>query len=302
MEFYEKLQILRRESGLSQENLAELLHVSRQAISKWESGRTLPEVEKLLAISERFSVPLDFLLKDSLSLPDKGVGYEPGVPQEAVPPPMQQTAPKQETPECPPAAEPKMDCRYCPRQWRYEYKSARSLFGLPLVHVNLAFGCWRPGLYEKAPRAKGVLAVGNIASGVLAVGLLARGMLSLGGVSAGVLSLGCASVGLLCIGALAAGGVAVGALALGIVAVGAVAIGMFSLGAASLASHLAIGAAAAGRIAIGEMASGAETVTLVSEHNPFAQVSAQTVRHMLTEQFPRLWGFVVDALCALFYG
>lgn len=60
----EKLYKLRKNSGLSQEQLAEQLNVSRQAISKWESGTAVPESEKLVAISNYFGVSVDYLLKD----------------------------------------------------------------------------------------------------------------------------------------------------------------------------------------------------------------------------------------------
>ena len=62
MEFNEKLQELRKQKGLTQEELAELLYVSRTAISKWESGRGFPNIESLRAISKYFSVSLDELL------------------------------------------------------------------------------------------------------------------------------------------------------------------------------------------------------------------------------------------------
>lgn len=62
MEFNEKLQELRKQKGLTQEELAELLYVSRTAVSKWESGRGFPNIESLKAISKYFSVSLDELL------------------------------------------------------------------------------------------------------------------------------------------------------------------------------------------------------------------------------------------------
>lgn len=62
MEFNEKLQRLRKEKGLTQEELAELLYVSRTAVSKWESGRGIPNIESLKAISKFFSISLDELL------------------------------------------------------------------------------------------------------------------------------------------------------------------------------------------------------------------------------------------------
>ena len=62
MEFHEKLQELRKKRGLTQEELAEALFVSRTAISKWESGRGYPNIESLKAISKFFSVSIDELL------------------------------------------------------------------------------------------------------------------------------------------------------------------------------------------------------------------------------------------------
>lgn len=62
MEFNEKLQELRKNRGLTQEELAEILYVSRTAISKWESGRGYPNIESLKDISKFFSVGIDDLL------------------------------------------------------------------------------------------------------------------------------------------------------------------------------------------------------------------------------------------------
>jgi transcriptional regulator with XRE-family HTH domain len=62
MEFNEKIQELRKQKGLTQEELAEKLYVSRTAISKWESGRGYPNIESLKAIAKFFSVTVDELL------------------------------------------------------------------------------------------------------------------------------------------------------------------------------------------------------------------------------------------------
>ena len=62
MEFHEKLQSLRKSRGLTQEELAESLYVSRTAISKWESGRGLPSIDSLKEISVFFSISIDDLL------------------------------------------------------------------------------------------------------------------------------------------------------------------------------------------------------------------------------------------------
>ena len=62
MEFNEKLQRLRKQKGMTQEELAKKLYVSRTAISKWESGRGYPNIDSLRAIAKCFSVTLDELL------------------------------------------------------------------------------------------------------------------------------------------------------------------------------------------------------------------------------------------------
>ena len=65
MTFSEKLVRLRKRAGLSQESLAEALGVSRQAVSRWEQGTTLPDAAKLLPCARLFSVSVDWLLDDS---------------------------------------------------------------------------------------------------------------------------------------------------------------------------------------------------------------------------------------------
>ena len=62
MEFYEKLQELRKQRGMTQEELAQSLYVSRTAISKWESGRGYPNIDSLKGIAKFFAVTIDELL------------------------------------------------------------------------------------------------------------------------------------------------------------------------------------------------------------------------------------------------
>ena len=73
MEFHEKLQELRKSRGITQEELAEALYVSRTAISKWESGRGYPSIDSLKEISNYFSVTIDDLLSSEklLSIAEK---------------------------------------------------------------------------------------------------------------------------------------------------------------------------------------------------------------------------------------
>ncbi len=64
MKLHEKIYNLRKKEGLSQEALAEKLGVSRQSVSKWETGEAMPEVGKLLSLSKLFGVTTDYLLDD----------------------------------------------------------------------------------------------------------------------------------------------------------------------------------------------------------------------------------------------
>lgn len=65
MNISEKILYLRKANNLTQEELAEQLNVSRQSVSKWESEQTVPDVDKLIALSEIFKVSTDYLLKPS---------------------------------------------------------------------------------------------------------------------------------------------------------------------------------------------------------------------------------------------
>ncbi len=66
--FGEKVQSLRKLKGMSQEELVQHINVSRQAVSKWELNDTLPDIEKLIKISELFEVTIDTLVKDEKKL------------------------------------------------------------------------------------------------------------------------------------------------------------------------------------------------------------------------------------------
>ena len=62
MSFANNLKTIRKENNLSQEKLAEILLVSRQCVTKWESGTCYPEIDNLLELSQKFNVSLDWLL------------------------------------------------------------------------------------------------------------------------------------------------------------------------------------------------------------------------------------------------
>lgn len=75
MIFADKLIRLRKRMGLSQEELADMMKVSRQAVSKWEAAQSIPDLDKVLKLSELFGVSTDYLLKDDIEIEDN-VGGE----------------------------------------------------------------------------------------------------------------------------------------------------------------------------------------------------------------------------------
>ena len=68
MEFKEKLQLLRTNMKLSQEELANRLDISRQSITKWENGQSFPDIQNLIQLSEIFKVSIDRLVKKMISV------------------------------------------------------------------------------------------------------------------------------------------------------------------------------------------------------------------------------------------
>ena len=66
MDISEKILQLRKANNITQEELAEKINVSRQSISKWESGQSIPEKEKIVDLSGVFHVTTDYLLKTAL--------------------------------------------------------------------------------------------------------------------------------------------------------------------------------------------------------------------------------------------
>ena len=72
----DKIAWLRKKNGWSQEELAEKMNVSRQAVSKWESAQTVPDLEKILMLGNLFGVTTDYLLKDEMENEEFSAGEE----------------------------------------------------------------------------------------------------------------------------------------------------------------------------------------------------------------------------------
>lgn len=235
MEFADNLMALRKRRGLTQEELGNLVGASRQAVSKWETGQTTPELSKMIELARIFEVSTDELL-----------GLTPERPVEA----QMESAPAEGRGEAHVRAGLPLRACGC------EYKSEREFCGLPLVHINLGRGGHR--------RARGVIAIGNAAVGIVAIGYAACGLFSIGCVSCGLIALGCLAAGFAAFGSVAAGVIAVGAVAVGAYAVGGLAVGQCAVGGAAIAGDFAYGGYASGWIAVGDSVSGANRFPLES--------------------------------------
>ena len=75
MNISQKILLQRKKKGISQEDLANALNVSRQAVSKWESSQSVPDMDKIVALSSYFNITTDYLLKDEIETIDGADNY-----------------------------------------------------------------------------------------------------------------------------------------------------------------------------------------------------------------------------------
>ncbi|MBR6308309.1 MAG: helix-turn-helix transcriptional regulator [Lachnospiraceae bacterium] len=247
MDFNEKLICLRKQKGLSQEQLGDAIGVTRQTVSKWELGETTPDMDKLIALAGLFNTSIDEL-----------VGHKEEDLQEGT---------------------------LCMRARRrnYEYKSKVSIFGIPLVHINIGLGMYK---------AKGIIAIGNMAFGVVSMGIISVGLLAFGSLALGLIAFAAMAAGILSFAGLSIGVVAFGGLAIGYLAVGGLSIGVYALGGAAIASRVAMGGYANGAIAIGASVKGE---ILFNIH---VGGQGRAIRDAILERYPN----TIDTIVKLFSG
>jgi transcriptional regulator with XRE-family HTH domain len=229
MQFSENLIRLRKEKGLSQEQLGNEIYVTRQTISKWELGDTVPDMNKLIELSRLFNISVDELVGNN---------------------------------ECNRSSFDTNTNTYGYRIIReYEYKSKREIRGIPLVHINIGYGFKKAkGIIAIGNFAEGVIAIGGFSLGIISLGGLGAGLITLGGLSLGLL---------LAIGGVAIGSIAVGGFSLGLFAMGGCAIGIYAFGGAAIARDIAYGGYASGHIAIGDETRGAICFITENGHATF---------------------------------
>lgn len=271
MEFQDRLYRLRREKGMSQEELAEVVGVTRQAVQKWESGASRPDMDNLTTLARYFEVTLDWLITGAECRDQMEVNH---FHDSARREPMGQTV-----------------INHYYRRWEYEYKSQRTLWGLPLVHIHL---CER-GL----ARARGIVAIGNVATGLVSVGIFSIGLLSLGVISLGLLlSIGALAAGGFALGGFAVGGIAAGGFAWGWLAAGGIARGVYATGGVVTASQIAIGGVAQAPLAIGSAVEGARTIG-ITPGEPIDEATRAAIREAVTAALDGRLGWLRELLCRL---
>ncbi|MGN0906802.1 MAG: helix-turn-helix domain-containing protein [Bullifex sp.] len=180
---------LRKEHGYTQESLAEALGVSRQAVSKWESGQSFPETEKLLKLSGLYGCTLDELLTGKKEEKQE-ISHEPNV----------KVSDKMifGMPLCMVAGDAKA---FIAVGKKAEGVIAVGLFARGVVAVGLA--------------SIGLISVGVAAIGAVAVACASLGLFSVGCFAAGIITVACIGWGMFSLGAIAYGDFTVGALAVG---------------------------------------------------------------------------------------
>lgn len=256
----EKIAKLRRENNYTQEQLAEILSISRQSVSKYESGLAYPETEKIIRLSELFDCTLDYLLKDEvIELKNNNISNSNNMEEGLF-----------------------IKLRHRGTNFSFEKKSEHVIFGMPLWHIG--------------KNARGFIAIGLRAKGVIAIGAFSLGVVSVGMFSAGILSLGLFTLGVLSAGCISVGAMSLGAISVGIVSIGAIAIGEFSIGALAIGHYFAYGDYARGMFAFGERNAFGTIFEKVGELN---QSEKKEAFCMMQQKIPGIYQWIVNLLNAI---
>ena len=260
----EKIEQERKKLALTQQQFAEKLGVTRQAVSRWESDLAFPETDTLITMSKMFGCSIDYLLK-----------YDNGGTDKAAEKTEEQNGSVPAD-----SAESKSENLLRGLSFSnlpyFEYKSKTTVFGVPLVHVNLGLG----------RVAKGIFSFGLVSVGVVSFGLVSIGLLALGTFALGLLSFGAISLGLIvALGAVSIGIIALGGCAIGCFSMGGCSIGLFACGGYTNGQYIAVGDYAVGRIAFGDSTSIGSEISVNREN--YAEYKERAWR--LIDELPPIW-------------
>lgn len=257
MSFGEKLSKLRKENNYTQEQLADVLNVSRQSVSKWESDLAYPETEKLIKISELFNCSLDYLMKENC---DNNNSNSNNIKINSL-----------------------LNLNIAER------KSDKIVMGLPLYHI----GKNAKGFIAIGLNAKGVISIGLLSRGIISLGLLSIGILSFGMLAIGLLVLGIFTLGIISGGCISVGFFAIGAISIGVISLGGISIGDFAIGGLAIGKYFAYGDSASGMISIGITDSYGEVLSVYSE---ISASDAINVRNALDEVVPNYFAWIKEIM------
>lgn len=274
MIFADKIVMERKKLGLSQEQLADRLNVTRQSVSKWESGASVPELGKIIQLAEMFGVSVDYLVKDYLEtdslMRDSITAGDSGRSSDSNSMDTQ--------------LEMKAQMEALNKYLRgYSYTSKTKIGGIPLVSIRFSRYLGKDGV------AKGIIAIGTVAIGVI----------SIGAISVGIISIGALAAGLLALGAVAFGAISFGAVAIGILAVGGSAVGIYAAGIAAVGKELAVGMSATGQTALGSVITGTNLMEISGDVT--SEITREGIRSFLQEHCPGLWKPVEDLFTSIAY-
>ncbi len=253
----EKLSKLRKEYSYTQEQLADILGVSRQSISKWESDLAYPETDKLIKMGKLFECSMDYLLNEDVT---EKQGIQP--------------------------TEKESFWDIFKKQF-HERKSEKMVFGMPLYHI----GKNAHGFFAIGVRARGVFSIGLMSRGIVSLGLLSLGVISIGVLSLGLICAGALSLGLLAVGSVALGLFAAGAISVGLISYGALSVGCFSTGALAVGNYVAVGDHAHGMIAIGKTVAEGSVYSHIGD---LTTADIPTVIESLDAHVPSCFGWAME--------
>lgn len=260
----EKISEGRKKLGLTQQQFADELGVTRQAVSRWESDIAFPETDKLVKLSEMFGCSIDYLIKynsDGSAETETKYGEREGETRGG----------------------------FNPFLWSFEYKSEKTVLGMPLVHINIGLGKRAHGFFSVGLISSGIFSLGLLSAGVFSFGCLSLGLLALGVFALGGVALGAIALGLLAFGGVALGLISFGGLALGLFSCGGCSVGLFAVGGYADGVYVAAGDVAHAQLAFGKTTAGGSVLSVTCE--TFEEMKEEAWQYM--DGLPRVWqGFV----------
>lgn len=252
MKFSDNIANLRKCNNLSMEEFSSKIQVSKEVVNNWETSKKEPSINELKKLSNEFNISIDELVGNNKYVKKDKKIFYIG----------------------------------------YEYKSNKSIKGIPLIHINIGKGKKARGIISIGNNSKGLIAIGGKATGIFSVGGISLGLISIGGIGLGLFS--CAGIALallMSIGGISISPFAIGGIALGILTLGGISIGFYSIGGYSIGKYLSMGGYANGNIAIGYHTKGNIIPT---------NLSSKEIRNLIIDNYPNTWKIIIDFICSFF--